>query len=147
MSAFRLVLLLLLLCAGGAHAQFADNRASASLLQGSSNQADFLPVHQAFKPGVLDASADALALIVDIAPGYYLYRHRLQVSTDDGSVLQMQLPEGIHKTDEYFGDVEVYYNQLQIQLDPATLIAELDEISSGGELAQMILEYERVLTL
>ncbi|UIP32656.1 DsrE family protein [Stutzerimonas kunmingensis] len=34
-----------------------------------------------------------------------------------------------------------------VQLDPATLIAELDEISSGGELAQMILEYERVLTL
>ncbi|MAD00153.1 protein-disulfide reductase DsbD [Pseudomonas abyssi] len=131
MSAFRLVLLLLLLCAGGAHAQFADNRASASLLQGSSNQADFLPVHQAFKPGVLDASADALALIVDIAPGYYLYRHRLQVSTDDGSVLQMQLPEGIHKTDEYFGDVEVYYNQLQIQLDPATLPAGTRSLSLG----------------
>ena len=34
-----------------------------------------------------------------------------------------------------------------VQLDPAMLIAELDEISSGGELAQMILEYERVLTL
>jgi len=34
-----------------------------------------------------------------------------------------------------------------MQVDPATLIAELDEISSGGELAQMILEYDRVLTL
>ncbi|MHA6479026.1 DsrE family protein [Stutzerimonas sp. KH-1] len=34
-----------------------------------------------------------------------------------------------------------------VQLDPTALIAELDEISSGGELAQMILEYERVLTL
>jgi len=27
------------------------------------------------------------------------------------------------------------------------LIDELDDISSGGELAQMILEYDRVLTL
>ncbi|MEZ3185035.1 DsrE family protein [Pseudomonas sp. LM13] len=34
-----------------------------------------------------------------------------------------------------------------VQLDSTALIAELDEISSGGELAQMILEYERVLTL
>lgn len=34
-----------------------------------------------------------------------------------------------------------------VEVDPVTLIAELDEISSGGELAQMILEYERVLSL
>jgi|GEM_PF-84933 len=33
------------------------------------------------------------------------------------------------------------------QLEASALIAELDDISSGGELAQMILEYERVLTL
>ncbi len=33
------------------------------------------------------------------------------------------------------------------QLEATALIAELDDISSGGELAQMILEYERVLTL
>lgn len=34
-----------------------------------------------------------------------------------------------------------------VVIDPQVLIRELDEISSGGELAQMILEYERVLTL
>lgn len=34
-----------------------------------------------------------------------------------------------------------------VVIDPQALIEELDEISSGGELAQMILEYERVLTL
>ena len=32
-------------------------------------------------------------------------------------------------------------------VEASALIAELDDISSGGELAQMILEYERVLTL
>lgn len=32
-------------------------------------------------------------------------------------------------------------------VDPQALIAELDEISSGGELAQMILEYDKVLSL
>lgn len=34
-----------------------------------------------------------------------------------------------------------------VAIEPQALIEELDEISSGGELAQMILEYERVLTL
>lgn len=34
-----------------------------------------------------------------------------------------------------------------LEIDETTLIDELDEISSGGELAQMILEYDRVLTL
>ncbi|MBF0675292.1 DsrE family protein [Pseudomonas sp.] len=34
-----------------------------------------------------------------------------------------------------------------VPLDKSALIAELDEISSGGELAQLILEAERVLTL
>lgn len=34
-----------------------------------------------------------------------------------------------------------------LPLDESALIAELDEIASGGELAQMILEYDRVLTL
>ena len=34
-----------------------------------------------------------------------------------------------------------------VSVDPQALIDELDEISSGGELAQMILEFDRVLTL
>ncbi|MNE83501.1 DsrE/DsrF-like family protein [compost metagenome] len=34
-----------------------------------------------------------------------------------------------------------------IAIDERTLIAELDEIASGGELARMILEYDQVLTL
>ncbi|AYC34464.1 peroxiredoxin [Pseudomonas cavernae] len=34
-----------------------------------------------------------------------------------------------------------------VVIDEQGLIAELDEIASGGELAQMILEYDRVLSL
>lgn len=34
-----------------------------------------------------------------------------------------------------------------VSIDEQQLIPELDEITSGGELARMILEYERVLTL
>lgn len=34
-----------------------------------------------------------------------------------------------------------------VTIDESSLIPELDEIASGGVLAQMILEYDRVLTL
>ncbi len=34
-----------------------------------------------------------------------------------------------------------------ISIDESRLIEELDEIASGGEMARLILEYERVLTL
>ncbi|HFK1968434.1 peroxiredoxin, partial [Pseudomonas aeruginosa] len=34
-----------------------------------------------------------------------------------------------------------------VNIDESELIEELDEISSGGELARLILESERVLTL
>jgi hypothetical protein len=34
-----------------------------------------------------------------------------------------------------------------VDVDPAVLIDELEELSSGGELAQMILEYDKVLSL
>lgn len=34
-----------------------------------------------------------------------------------------------------------------VTVDPAAVIDELEELSSGGELAQMILEYDKVLSL
>ncbi|GBL57015.1 putative peroxiredoxin [Pseudomonas citronellolis] len=34
-----------------------------------------------------------------------------------------------------------------VPIDESALIGEIDEIASGGELARMILEYDRVLTL
>lgn len=34
-----------------------------------------------------------------------------------------------------------------VTVDPAALIDELEELSSGGELAQMVLEYDKVLSL
>ena len=49
-----------------------------------------------------------------IAPGYYLYRHRVSVKTaTPGFTLgEIAMPDGKKKTDEFFGDVEVYYDFL-----------------------------------
>jgi thiol:disulfide interchange protein DsbD len=60
--------------------------------------------------------ADRVLLDWQIAPGYYLYRHRLSVKTPTaGFVLgELAMPDGKKKTDEFFGDVEVYYDVLTV---------------------------------
>jgi len=88
--------------------------AAQGLLGPTSNQDQFLPVDEAF---VLSATADGgerIALDWIVAPGYYLYRHRVSVKTaTPGFALgDIAMPDGKKKTDEFFGDVEVYYDGL-----------------------------------
>ncbi|MEN1929428.1 protein-disulfide reductase DsbD [Luteimonas sp. MJ250] len=52
----------------------------------------------------------------EIAPGYYLYRHRLSVTTGAGP-LPLTLPKGLEKTDEFFGRTEVYYDAVDMRVD------------------------------
>ena len=88
------------------------------LLGPTSNQDQFLPVDEAF---VFAASADGgeqVALDWQIAPGYYLYRHRISAKTAaPGFALgDVAMPDGKKKHDEFFGDVEVYYDALMASL-------------------------------
>ena len=51
-----------------------------------------------------------------IAPEYYLYRHafKAKASDSEGSIAaNLVVPDGLAKTDEFFGDVEVYYDALR----------------------------------
>ena len=114
----RLFSLLLLLLALPAGAGLFDNRpAPATLGTALNNSADFLPVREAFKLNLIDSSADSIKLNFVAAEGYYLYKHRFKfVSEPAGVALTAQLPAGEAKHDEYFGDVEVYYGVLDIEL-------------------------------
>lgn len=119
MLLLRLILLLSLLGAPLAQAQFTEGKVSASgLFDGSSGQAAFLPVGEAFRPSLESPAENELLVRFDIAPGYYLYRHRLafELLGAKSGISDVALPDGQHKTDEYFGDVEVYYNSLQARL-------------------------------
>lgn len=80
-----------------------------------SNQDDFLPPDEAFRFGASMLRPDAVALTWIIAEDYYLYKDRIQISSTSGNVQlgELQLPEGKQKHDEYFGDVEVYYEVLE----------------------------------
>lgn len=83
-------------------------RSSATVT--TSNE-EFLPPDQAFKFGAAMERPDSIALTWIVADGYYLYKERIEVSTDTPGVQigQPQLPQGEPKHDEYFGDTEVYY--------------------------------------
>jgi len=55
----------------------------------------------------------------DIARGYYLYRDKFQFRILSPNSIKPALPvspAGKKKYDEYFGEMEVYYRQLDIQL-------------------------------
>ncbi len=118
MTKLRTILFLLgLALAGAVSAQ--------GLLGPSTNQDQFLPVDQAF---VFSATADGggqVQLDWQIAPGYYLYRHRVSVKTATAGFTlgEIAMPPGKKKTDEFFGDVEVYYDALMAMV-PVTRPAD-----------------------
>ena len=84
------------------------------LLGPVSNGVLFLPVDPAFVFPALADGGDRVLLDWQVAPGYYLYRHRTSAKTETpGFALgDIAMPEGKKKKDEFFGDVEVYYGIL-----------------------------------
>ncbi|MFO3706693.1 protein-disulfide reductase DsbD family protein [Xanthomonas codiaei] len=81
------------------------------------SEADLLPVDQAFVLSAQADSRDSIALQWKIAPGYYLYRHRISVKSGQGfSAGELALPEGQSKHDEFFGQVQTYRKLLQATL-------------------------------
>ncbi|KQQ73081.1 cytochrome C biogenesis protein [Xanthomonas sp. Leaf131] len=85
--------------------------------QAAVTEADLLPVDQAFALSATADSRDSIALSWKIAPGYYLYRHRISVKSGQGFAAgDLALPEGESKHDEFFGQVQTYRKQLQAKL-------------------------------
>ncbi|WP_028695572.1 protein-disulfide reductase DsbD [Pseudomonas cremoricolorata] len=96
-----------------------DNRPSATLgAAASSNQADFLPVEQAFQLSLVKADAQSITVRFVATDGYYLYKHRFQFHSEPADVAlgAALIPPGEAKHDEFFGDVEVYHGVLDIEL-------------------------------
>jgi thiol:disulfide interchange protein DsbD len=73
---------------------------------------DLLPVDDAF--ALTTRATDAgIELRWKIADGYYLYRHRTAVQADAGFAAgALRLPKGKAYTDEFFGPVETYRDEL-----------------------------------
>lgn len=99
----------------------AGTRAADSWLQ---DEPDFLRVDEAFVLSTELAADGAILARWEMPDGYYLYRHRFDFTTrrsadDTSSPVQLgaaEIPPGKRKTDEFFGDVEVYYHQAQARI-------------------------------
>ncbi|HRP87867.1 MAG TPA: protein-disulfide reductase DsbD, partial [Gammaproteobacteria bacterium] len=105
---------------GPQQAEPAARRALLSFLGGDRGaaQQEFLHPDQAFKTRATRRDG-GVALVWDIAPGYYLYREQFAVSAE-GAPLPAEFPRGRIISDEFFGDVEVLYDSAETWVQPPT---------------------------
>jgi thiol:disulfide interchange protein DsbD len=89
---------------------------------------EFLPPELAFRFSANAESATRVRLSWLIAPGYYLYRDRIQVTSDSehSSVGPPEFPAGQIKSDEYFGKQVVYHDELLVMLPVKRAAADRD---------------------
>jgi thiol:disulfide interchange protein len=106
-------------------------QAQNSLAAALQAQSEFLPVREAYRlDGALTPDGN-LRLYWQITEGYYLYQHAFKVrpsGTTSAEPLAITFPPAIAKTDEFFGDVSVYYGA-------ADLVATLPESADAMTLA------------
>ncbi len=78
-------------------------------------QTEFLKVDEAFKLST-EIVDDEIIVKFEIADEYYMYRSRFYFSAEGANLGEAYIPAGKKKVDEYLGDVEVYYHNLEISV-------------------------------
>ncbi|MBM88511.1 MAG: hypothetical protein CMQ41_09070 [Gammaproteobacteria bacterium] len=97
-----------------------------------------LRLEQAFPFVVSALSPGKFRVTWNLAPGHYLYRHAFEFSLALGAAgedvpVKYQLPDGIQKIDQFFGNIEAYYNQITVDLELTTV---------PGRDAELIIKYQ-----
>lgn len=92
-----------------------------TLAGGSNSDQKFLPPDQAFKFTAEAKDARTLELRWQVTPGYYLYRQKFHLTSDDPDVAlgTADFPQGTIKNDQYLGTSEIYTQDLDV-LVPVT---------------------------
>jgi len=80
--------------------------------------AAFLPVDEAFQPLLSALDGNNVEVAIRVAPGYYLYKEKFSatVISDKAQSGKLELPPGEQKFDQYFGEMEVYHNDVFAKL-------------------------------
>lgn len=79
----------------------------------------FLPPERAFELDAVATTPDEIVARWLIADNTYLYRHKLAFRAASGGPVALgehALPEGKHKVDEHFGEVQVFYDSVEVTL-------------------------------
>ncbi|AKE12418.1 protein-disulfide reductase DsbD [Serratia liquefaciens] len=123
----RLIKLIFLLCS----LFFLPQAAQASLF-GQNGGSQFVPVDQAFAFD-FKQQGNQLSLDWQIRPGYYLYRQQIKLVPKQATLGAFELPAGLSHKDEFFGEVAIFKQQLnlKIPLQQATADASLSVTYQG----------------
>ena len=130
-----LLICVTLLIGSSSHAQF-GSRPSPDLL--NSDQPQPLPMDQAFPFYVAIESPTRLNVSWTIAEGHYLYRHQfafaIKQSAETNPIpVDFSLPDGLAKSDQFFGDIEAYYDGVTVSVPVP---------DNPGEEAILVIEYQ-----
>jgi thiol:disulfide interchange protein DsbD len=86
---------------------------------GFGNDDEFLDVDKAFAFSSEVIDGNTVLAYWDIADGYYLYQNKFKftlLDADGVEIGQIDYPKGKKKHDEYFGEMEVYYERAPLRL-------------------------------
>ncbi len=103
----KLILLLCSLC-------FLPQAAQASLFAPKGGS-QFVPVDRAFAFDFKQQGSQ-VTLNWQIRPGYYLYRQQIKLVPQQATLGAFTLPEGLSHKDEFFGEVAIFKQQLNLQI-------------------------------
>jgi len=78
------------------------------------NASEFPPPEEVFFPDVFPVDGNTVEVGIRIEPGFYVYKHRITAKSlsPDAQAGQLELPKGKLKYDEFFGESEVYYDEV-----------------------------------
>ena len=83
------------------------------------DEEEFLDPDIAFSPDILLETPTELVVRWMIAEGYYLYRDKIGITLVDGedvTLTSVELPEGQVKHDEFFGDVQIFHDEVRARV-------------------------------
>jgi thiol:disulfide interchange protein DsbD len=96
----------------------ASTKPKLSLSDAGMLGSDFLPVDEAFRPMLLSVDGNTVEVSWQIASGYYLYKDKISVEavSANAQLGRLELPEGKLKYDEFFGEQQVYLEDVFARL-------------------------------
>ncbi|MBK1734376.1 hypothetical protein CKO15_03560 [Halorhodospira abdelmalekii] len=96
------------------------------LLTSATASAGLKPVEEAFPFQIEQIAENRLVATWQIAPDHYLYRHALDFSLEDGDneITDVTIPEGEKHHDEFFGEVQIYRDFLQVHIETSQPLSE-----------------------
>ena len=117
-----ITLLALMICQKG----WPQLEASRRLPLGEQNQAIPLQIREAFPYHVSIIEPGKYLVIWNLPPGHYLYGHAFQFKLIQGQdnlelPVDFKLPQGLEKSDQFFGDIEAFYGNISVSLTLPTV--------------------------